>query len=60
MNEHDFSLIKLIAEESKNLKPGQEKYIKCPDCGSDLRLSRSSYNGHLWAVCESCGVKFLQ
>lgn len=40
----------------KNLKAGEEFITKCPNCGSKLKISRNSCNGHLWIVCEKEGV----
>lgn len=55
-----FEQLKRIVTAAKDLKWGESKEIECPDCKGVLTVSRSDYNGHIWAVCENCGVKMMQ
>ena len=41
-------------------KPGDHGTLPCPKCGGAVRWGRSSYNGHLSALCESGCVNFMQ
>lgn len=40
---------------SEKLENGKSKKFICPLCGGNAKATRSSYNGHLWAKCDSCG-----
>lgn len=55
-----FERLTKISAAAKDLKWGESKEIECPDCKGVLMVSRSDYNGHIWAVCENCGVKMMQ
>jgi len=55
-----FEQLKRIVAAAKDLKWGESKEIECPDCKGVLTVSRSDYNGHIWAVCKHCGVKMMQ
>lgn len=46
--------------DQANLEKGESKVVKCPKCGGDVKVSRSSYNGHYHASCEKCGMEFRQ
>lgn len=50
-----------IFSEAEDVKKGESKVIKCPLCNSNLNISKSGYNGHIWAVCEkeNC-IKIMQ
>ena len=43
-----------------NLRKGESKVVKCPKCGGDVKVSRSSYNGHYCACCDNCKMSFRQ
>lgn len=57
-------IIKLFAEYGEfidALKWGESFTINCPRCdGGVVTISKSSYNGHLWVVCNKCGIIMLQ
>ena len=36
----------------QNLPKGGSKIIKCPVCGGKMIVKKSSYNGHICAMCE--------
>lgn len=55
-----FERLTKISAAAKDLKWGESKEIECLDCKGVLTVSRSDYNGHIWAVCENCGVKMMQ
>lgn len=55
-----FECLTKISASAKDLEWGESKEIECPDCRGVLTVSRSEYNGHIWAVCENCGVKMMQ
>lgn len=55
-----FEQLKRIVATAKDLEWVESKEIECPDCKGVLTVSRSDYNGHIWAVCEHCGVKMMQ
>lgn len=40
-------------------KKGIWYYAKCP-CGGKIKASRSTYNGHLFAMCEDCKTKLIE
>lgn len=42
------------------LEKGESKVVKCPKCGGEVIVSRSSYNGHYHASCKECGMGFCQ
>lgn len=52
-------LVEKVLAQAK-LKEGESKVVKCPKCGGDVIVSRSSYNGHYHASCEKCGMGFCQ
>ena len=43
-----------------NFKAGEEVIKACPNCKSNLRISKNRTNGHLWIVCEKEGVLLCQ
>lgn len=48
-------------DQIDNLKWGESFTIKCPRCDDGVvTISKSSYNGHLWIVCDKCGVIMFQ
>lgn len=42
-----------------DIKTNEHKEIACLNCGGKIVASRAS-NGHLWVVCEKCGVLLSQ
>lgn len=44
----------------QNMKRSEIRKTKCLDCGSCMTISKNSYNGHVWIVCEKCGAKIGQ
>ena len=34
--------------------------FKCPICGKEAHASRSTYNGHMHASCDSCGLRLME
>ncbi len=64
-DEEDLDIAKTLAWVEKvvaqaNLKAGGTKIVRCPKCGGDVKVSRSSYNGHYHAACAKCGMEFGQ
>ena len=51
--------VEKVLDQAK-LKEGESKVVKCPKCGGEVKVSRSSYNGHYHASCEKCGMGFCQ
>lgn len=43
-----------------SLKKGEKIEIKCLHCGGRVVASRAQSNGHLWVVCDNCGVLLCQ
>lgn len=61
MKDEDFNYVLKIFKEAEDIKKGESKTIKCPKCNSNLHISKSGYNGHIWAVCEKAGcIKIMQ
>ena len=50
----------LMALVPKDLKAGESVKKVCPNCKSELTISRAKSNGHLWIVCEKEGVLICQ
>ncbi len=53
-------IIKAIIESADDLKWGERREIKCPECGGRMIVSKSRHNGHVWGVCQDCDVKIMQ
>ena len=55
-------VLERIFDLMPDLKRGEEKRTVCPRCNGDNKAlwSRSDYNGHLWCVCDDCGVIIRQ
>ena len=49
-----------IFQWAKHLKWGGHTLIRCPWCGKDMIISRSDYNGHVHARCQSCKSGVMQ
>lgn len=41
-------------------KRGELVEFTCPLCGGKAWVSRSTYNGHIWSKCESCGMSSME
>lgn len=46
--------------DQADLEKGESKVVECPKCGGNVKVSRSSYNGHYHASCGKCGMGFCQ
>lgn len=44
----------------KELKAGETVEKICPNCNSNLTISRTKINGHLWIVCDKEGILVCQ
>ena len=53
-------IIELVFSTASSLKRGGSAIIKCPNCGADLRVSKSEFNGHVWGVCDKEGILLQQ
>lgn len=54
----DDAFFKVLKESSK-LKKGESKEIVCSRCGKKLFISKSGYNGHIFAKCETENCIFI-
>lgn len=50
--------IKVASEQCK--EKGKQYEFICPLCGGNAEGIKSSYNGHLWANCNSCGMNVIE
>lgn len=48
-----------VLEQVGDLKWGESKELECPKCKNKLYLSRSGYNGHIFAKCETDGCIWI-
>lgn len=39
---------------------GKTYEFDCPICKGKAKAIKNTYNGHLWASCESCNMKLIQ
>lgn len=54
-------IFKEYGKEIEALKWGESFKIKCPRCNEGMAtISKSSYNGHLWIVCDNCKILMMQ
>lgn len=60
LKEHAEKINNLMALVPNDLKAGESIVTICPNCGSELSISRASLNGHLWIVCKKEGVLICQ
>lgn len=61
--EKDFRLLLLVVKQiiEANLKRGESRVVECPICGRKRQISKATYNGHIWSVCEKNDCpKFMQ
>lgn len=42
-----------VLEETSKLKKGESKEIECPKCKNKMYISKSGYNGHIFAKCQT-------
>ena len=49
-------ILNAVVPIAAKLRKGEETTGQCPRCGKTMRVSKSGSNGHVWAVCEQCGV----
>lgn len=61
-NEFELQFIKFLSRASEvcGKERGKQFHFECPQCGGEAVVSRSEYNGHLWASCSKCGIKIQQ
>ncbi len=54
MQEQDYiaQAIKIMNKKHPK-KVDAKETIKCPKCGCDLIMLKSSYNGHIWGFCSN-------
>lgn len=39
---------------------GKHYEFTCPICNGKAQAIKNSYNGHLWAKCETCDMQVIQ
>ena len=55
----DFLKYLKVANEACKEK-GKIYDFKCPLCNGNAKVTRNSYNGHLWSKCENCNMNVIQ
>ena len=58
--DHHIDFILKIFEWASHLKKGGYIVIKCPNCKHPMMICRSSYNGHVNAMCGKCHMGVIQ
>lgn len=53
--------LKFMTVASDTCKERGKRYgFNCPLCEGEAGAIKSSYNGHLWAKCNKCGMTVIQ
>ncbi|WP_419018345.1 hypothetical protein [Eubacterium callanderi] len=60
IQDHTKKILKVAAQIDAELSNGESKTVQCPICGNDMLAGKSTFNGHVWAVCKKCGASFMQ
>lgn len=55
----DFLKFLKVASNTCNER-GKHYEFECPLCKNEAVAIKNTYNGHLWAKCDGCGVKVIQ
>jgi len=58
--EYEFFAFMKAVSENASKEWGKAVEFVCPICGGRAMVIRSTYNGHINAKCESCGMSFMQ
>lgn len=55
------NLLEVVGRLHHELKPGEEKNVKCPRCGSEkMGAGIESITNKLFVSCPDCGLGFME
>lgn len=57
---HEIDFVCKIFAWASHLKKGSHIIIKCPNCKHPMMIAKSSYNGHVHAMCGKCHMGVIQ